>query len=297
MPTSTTDSRADARPDARTDSRRAEFIEFAGTEPDERTGAGTRTWFARGQNFVVAYSTAVTGDVLTRTGQPDEYVVILPDEACAATVRTADGEQTVSGQAVIVMPPGESSIVAGADCDLVRLFTVRSEDVAGASVNRDSYATANPKVPAFTPWPDPPAGHRIRVYPLAEVPEDPKRFGRIFRCSTFMVNFLNPRIGPRDPDALSPHAHDDFEQCSLAVNGDFVHHIRTPWTTRKRDWLDDDHRTCGSPSVTVIPPQAVHTTEAIGSGRNQLIDIFCPPRADFSARPGAVLNADDYPTP
>jgi hypothetical protein len=276
----------------------AEYVEFPGLEPSTRTDAGTRTWLARGQNFVVAYSSAVAGDELTRDAQADEYVVVLPHEGCAATVRTPDDERSVTGQAVIVMPPGRSSVVADADCDLVRLFTVASAGpLARASVNQASYAEPNPKVTPLEPWPAPPAGHRIRAYPLSEVPVDPERFGRIFRCSTFMVNFLNPRTGVRDPEALSPHQHDDFEQCSLAVEGDFVHHIRTPWTRRMSEWLPDEHRGCGSPSIAVIPPTAVHTTQSVGPGLNQLIDIFCPPRADFSARPGLVLNADEYPIP
>jgi hypothetical protein len=276
----------------------AAYVEFPGLEPSTRSAAGTRTWLARGQNFVVAYSSAVGGDELAREDQADEYVVVLPHEGCAVTVRTQDDKRTVSGQAVIVMPPGSSSVVADADCDIVRLFTVASDEaLARQSPNQDAYERPNTRVAPWAPWPDPPAGHRIRAYPLSEVPVDPDRFGRIFRCSTFMVNFLNPRFGVRDPEALSPHQHDDFEQCSLAVEGDFVHHIRTPWTRRMSDWLPDDHRECGSPSVAVIPPTAVHTTQAIGPGRNQLIDIFCPPRADFSARPGLVLNADEYPVP
>ncbi|MFG2091794.1 hypothetical protein [Spirillospora sp. NPDC048824] len=276
----------------------AEYVEFYDLEPSERTDAGTRTWLARGQNFVVTYSSAVEGDELTREDQSDEYVVVLPHEGSAATVRTPDETVSMTGQGVIVVPPGRSVVVADADCDLVRLFTVTSaEPLARASVNQASYEEPNPEVAAFEPWPDPPAGHRVRAYPLTEVPVDPARFGRIFRCSTFMVNFLNPRMGVRDPETLSPHQHDDFEQCSLAVEGDFVHHIRTPWTKRMSEWLPDEHRGCGSPSIAVIPPPAVHTTQSVGSGRNQLIDIFCPPRADFSARPGLVLNAGEYPIP
>ncbi|MEU0135824.1 hypothetical protein ABZ172_17615 [Streptomyces sp. NPDC006296] len=79
--------------------------------------------------------------------------------------------------------------------------------------------------------------------------------------------------------------------------GRFEHHIRTPWTTDMDQWRPDEHREIGSPSVAVIPPPTVHTTRACGEERNELIDVFSPPRADFSARAGWVLNADDYPAP
>jgi hypothetical protein len=39
----------------------------------------------------------------------------------------------------------------------------------------------------------------------------------------------------------------------------------------------------------------VHTTQGVGP-HQQLIDIFSPPRVDFSIS-GWVLNAADYPAP
>ena len=112
-----------------------------------------------------------------------------------------------------------------------------------------------------------------------------------------MVNVIYPQDGPRDETRLSPHSHADFEQGSLALQGSYIHHIRWPWTTNRRTWRADDHQACGSPSLTVIPPPAIHTSQAMGSGVNHLIDIFSPPRTDFSRQPGWVLNAAEYPMP
>jgi hypothetical protein len=46
----------------------------------------------------------------------------------------------------------------------------------------------------------------------------------------------------------------------------------------------------------VSPPNVVHTSRNIG-GPGWLIDVFAPPRVDFSTKPGLVCNADEYPMP
>ncbi|MBP1843419.1 hypothetical protein J2046_001673 [Rhizobium petrolearium] len=265
-------------------------------EKPQITDANGDTWISRGQNFVVAYTKGKEGGAFSRDAQPDEYAVIIPDKETSVEITTAEGTATVPGYSVAFVPPGKSSIRMLTAGSIVRFFTPKSTDVAEAASNADAYRGPHPNVPPFEAWPEPPGGLKLKWYTL-DVPDDPSRFGRIYRCTTFMINYLVPRIGPRERDKVSPHHHDDFEQCSLALSGTFTHHLRWPWTTNMNIWREDEHLYCESPSICVIPPPAIHTTTAEGPGVNQLVDIFAPPRMDFSEKPGWVLNENDYPMP
>ena len=273
----------------------SELALFYDSKP-QQSDANGRTWISRGQNFVVAYSEATAGGIFARAAQPDEYAVIVPFPYTQVDIATAEGTTVVPGYSVAFVPPGKSSIRMLTPGTLVRLFTPKSQDMAEAASNAEAFSGPHPNVPPFQPWPEPPGGLKLKWYTL-DVPEDPSRFGRIYRCTTFMINYLTPRVGPRARDKVSPHHHDDFEQCSLALSGAFTHHLRWPWTTNMNVWREDEHLFCESPSICVIPPPSIHTTTAEGEGVNQLVDIFAPPRMDFSMKPGWVLNEADYPMP
>jgi len=268
----------------------ADYVEFF------KTPAHDGTYFARGQNFVVAYTEAAAGAQLARTGQADEYVLLLPDPASRVEITTPDERVAVDGQSLVVLPPGDSTIRVTSGGRLIRVFTERATDLLALCSNASSYTEPHPHVAPLEPWPDPPDGFKVRPYSL-NVPREEGRFGRIWRCTTIMVNWGEPRPGPRDVTKMSPHSHPDFEQCSLVIEGEFVHHLRWPWTTNLNEWRADDHVRVGSPSITVIPPTTVHTSQAMGAADNLLIDIFVPPRVDFSEKPGWVLNAAEYPMP
>ncbi len=252
---------------------------------------GSATWLTRGRTFVVAVSKVRSGSVLARSDNADEYMLFL-SEGMKATARAGSEQLEIdgSGDALLIVPPGPSEIRLHGDGWVSRIFSHRAADLAAAAGNVAQQPVDEPDAPP----PAPPGGFRLRHYPLAHFikPDSP---ARPFRSTNLMVNAFVPRNFRRDVRKMTPHAHADFDQASLALQGSFTHHIRYPWTPDMTSWRDDEHHAVGSPSVIVIPAQSVHTTQDTGEGFVQLVDIFSPPRPDFVEKPGWICNEADYP--
>lgn len=277
--------------------RPATYRELRTSEPDAAHPQGSRTWWTRSQAMVIGHTDAVAGDTLTTSDVNGEHVLLVLDGAAGWVVH--DGGMTFVGEpAVVVVPPGTTGFRVESPGTVIAVIAAdTAPGLAARCVNASDYDTPDGNVAGFVAWPDPVAGHAVRVYPIADHPIVDGRLGRIFRCSTVMVNVLPEDAEPRDPSKLSPHHHDDFEQVSLQVHGDYVHHMRVTWTPDSTTWRDDDHHHTTGPAVVVIPPPLIHTSQSVGAMRHWLIDAFAPPRRDFSERPGWVLNASDYPMP
>jgi mannose-6-phosphate isomerase-like protein (cupin superfamily) len=275
------------------DSRATSCVRHYDRPPQIET-PGVRTWIARGANFTVAVSSVTAGARLARSAQPDEYMVFLPD--AGAAVRAGRESIEAAPESLTIVPPGESEIVAARDGQIVCIYSHRAEDLLALADNAADYAQPTPEVAPLVPWPTPADGFRLRHYPLA-VFTRPDSNMRIFRSTNLMVNVMLPRPEPRDVHKLSPHSHADFEQGSLAIRGRWVHHLRYPWTADMTAWREDEHLEVGSPSLAVVPPKVLHTSRNVNEGGSWLLDIFAPPRMDFSSKPGAVANAGDYPMP
>jgi hypothetical protein len=277
--------------------RPAGYREIEATPADEHHDHGSRTWWTRSQAMVIGYTAAQPGDDLVVEGISGEHVVLVLDGA-AVHIECAAGSEVVDEPAVVIVPQGTSTVHVDAAGTVVQLLAATTApQLAIRCANAGDYVEADRNVAGFVAWPDPPSGERVRVHALSEHPLEEGRLGRIFRCTTLMVNVFGEDRRPRDPTKLSPHHHDDFEQVSLQLDGDYVHHMRVPWTPDASTWRDDEHRHCAAPAVVVIPPPLVHTSQAVGEMRHWLVDVFAPPRFDFSQRPGWVLNADEYPMP
>lgn len=264
-------------------------------QPVQHSAPGVRSWVTRSANVVVMVSEVKAGTTLSRQNQPDEYLLLLPP-AMRGRLHAADTTTEMDEESLAILPPGDSSFTALADGVVTRVFSVRAQDVAALASNAATYAHGAPGVTPLEDWPAPVGGFKVRIYRLAEY-TDPNIFGRIFRSTNLMINIFERKTARRDPRKLSPHSHTDFEQISLALEGTHIHHLRTPWTADSASWQEDQHLEVGSPSVLVIPTHLVHTTQDVGEGVTWLIDIFGPPRFDFSNQPGVVRNATEYPMP
>ncbi len=263
-------------------------------EPGESDANG-KSWYTRGQNLIVNYLDAAPGARFSRQGQIDEYMIVLADENTPWEASAKGETKSGPGHNVIIVPPGDSEIVLPKGGRVVRLFSTQSDDLCALCSNNDTYAEHDPNIPAFQPWPAPPSGFKLRVYDLQKERE-PGKVGPIWRCTTIMLNFPPPG-GPRDITKMSPHSHDSFEQCSLVMGGEFLHHMRWPWGLDRNDWREDQHPVVGNPSATMIPARVVHTSVSMAPENNRLADIFAPPRLDFSMQDGWVKNGDEYPMP
>jgi mannose-6-phosphate isomerase-like protein (cupin superfamily) len=253
-----------------------------------------RTWVSRGANFIVCVSEVEAGARLVRSAQVDEFMVFLPDSAASISA----GDECIDAQAesLTIVPPGDSEIRVRRAGQVVQVFSHRALDLLALAVNADDYAEPTPEVAPLAPWPTPADGWRLRHYRLAAYTLADSNM-RIFRSTNLMLNVMTPRGVPRDVTKLSPHSHADFEQGSLAIRGQWVHHLRYPWGPDMTAWRADEALNVASPSLTVIPPRVIHTSRNTNDGGAWLVDIFAPPRMDFSSKPGKVANEADYPLP
>ncbi|MET9685410.1 hypothetical protein [Streptomyces coeruleorubidus] len=272
------------------------FHELPVSQPDEVASLSEdrRSSYVRSQNFIVGYTSISAGGSLSEVDLPDEHIILVPEGMEVAVQVPGQAEVPAEGPALVIVPEGTSQVVARGAGELWRVFTTRAADVVARARNNAVYAEPDPAVTPLPDQPPVPGPGTVRVYRADDIPEDPARFGRIFRTDSLMFNWFHLEHVERDTDKLSPHVHDDFEQASVTFQGDYIHHLRSPWTPRLREWRDDQHLQVSSPSVTIIPPGNVHTSRSVGEGLHQMADVFAPPRTDFLGR-GWVLNASDYP--
>jgi len=263
------------------------YADEALTEIDPRS----KTWITRGANFVIVVSEAEEGTVLSRSDNPDEYMILTSGPGI--TVEAGGETLEASPQSVTIVPPGASSLTMRGAGQVVRFFTKNAADLAAKAANADAYAQGVDDVPPLELWPEPVGGYALRNYLLAEHTRDDINM-RIFNTRGLMLNVTKVRDQPRDTGTLTPHHHDDFEQGSLCLTGTYLHHLRYPWTPDFADWREDEHIELESPSVLVVTPRTIHTSRNLAGEPGWLIDLFSPPRVDFAKR-GIIANADAYP--
>lgn len=260
-------------------------------EAPQQQGEGIRSWITRGANFVVVTTEGAAGGTLSGIGKDEQFVYALEG---GVTVSAGDASETLGVEDLAILPPGEWNIRFEHPGLVVQLMTA-DEALSAKAANAARYADGAGEVAKSAPWPAPVGGYRLRRYSTLEAYA---RGGLVhaFRTRRLMMVPYARFLEPRDETQLTPHSHADFEQGSIGLEGEWLHHLRVPWVPNRREWRPDVHMEVGSPSTLIIPAGVIHTSQGIAGDGMRLIDVFAPPRMDFSER-GWVDNAADYPMP
>jgi hypothetical protein len=247
---------------------------------------GHRTWYVRARSFLVGW-TEFAGPGALLSEAEEETLVLLPD--MEIDIVSSGSVTSAPSRSVVVLPAGRAELRASASGRLIRLFSpvpAHGSDVTPEYCGGQDLQSLSPTFRRVGE-----AGPVVHVLDrLLHSPGMPR--AKLIQSATMSINWVEYQ-GPRDRTLLSPHDHANIEQGSLALEGEFIQHLRTPWAKDANTWRDDLHEHCGAGSLTLIPPHILHTTEGVGDTRHILIDIFAPPRRDFIAK-SQILNAGDY---
>lgn len=258
-------------------------------EEPQVAGKGVRSWITRGANFAVVCSVAEAGARLSGTALDEQFVYALEG---GVSIAAGTQNETLHAEDLAIVPPGKWTINFDRPGQVYQLITA-DEALAKQASNAALYDGGAPEVAKVEPGPEPVGGYKLRRYSTLEAYA---RGGLVhaFRTRKLMMVPYGRFLEPRDETMLTPHSHTDFEQGSIGLEGEWIHHLRVPWTANRREWKPDMHMEVASPSVLIIPAGVIHTSQGVAGEGMRLVDVFSPPRSDFSER-GWVDNAADYP--
>lgn len=258
-------------------------------EKPQLEGEGVRSWITRGANFAVVCSVGDAGARLSGTAVDEQFVFALEG---GINIISGSEQEMLEVEDLAILPPGEWTIHFKKAGHVYQLIT-GDEALAKQAANAALYENGASEVASVEPGPEPVGGYRLRRYSTLQA-YDRGGLVHAFRTRKLMMVPYDRFLEPRDETTLTPHSHSDFEQGSIGLEGEWIHHLRVPWTANRREWKADTHMQVQSPSVLIIPAGVIHTSQGIAGEGMRLIDVFSPPRLDFAER-GWVDNADDYP--
>ena len=148
------------------------------TPPDEQHPNGSRTWWTRSEAMVIAYTAPAPATTLA-VDVDAEYAVLVLD-GTAARSNTAASRRGRPRPSVVDGAAGcRRRCTLDTAGTVVRVFAAATApELAARCANAADYAAPDANVAEFAAWPDPPDGHRVRVYPLSEYPYEDRPAGR-----------------------------------------------------------------------------------------------------------------------